>query len=167
MTNNEILMAKLADDVILPSKRDADIGFDLYAHFSESHLLIQPHETKMIPTGLICAFSEDYWMELKERGSTGTKGMGQRCGVIDSNYRGEIFIPITNHNTKPLLITKEVSELALEVLSADYIVYPYSKAVAQAIMHFAPKMKVREATVEEVRSVESDRGDGALGSTGK
>lgn len=167
MTNNEILMAKLADDVIIPSKRDADAGFDIYAHFAETHMVIQPHETKMIPTGLICAFSEDYVMQLWERGSTGTKGIGQRCGVIDSNYRGEIFVPVTNHNDRPLLITKETSAATLDSLSADYIVYPYTKAITQALMAYSPKVHVRETTVDEIMSVESDRGEGALGSTGK
>lgn len=167
MKNNEILMAKLADDVIIPSKRDADGCFDIYAHFEEDHMIIQPNETKMIPTGLICAFSPDYAMILKERGSTGTKGIGQRCGVIDSNYRGQIFVPVTNHNEKPLVITKAKSEMTLEVLGADYVVYPYSKAITQALMTVVPKLTIRETTVEEVLSVESDRGEGALGSTGK
>lgn len=167
MKKNELLMAKLHDDVIIPEKRDEDGCFDIYAHFADEHLVIQPHETKMIPTGLACAFDKGYAMVLKERGSTGTKGIGQRCGVIDSGYRGEIFVPVTNHNTKPLLITKETNQTTLEILASDYVVYPYSKAITQALMVIVPKVAIREATIEEVTGVESDRGTGALGSSGK
>ena len=41
------------------------------------------------------------------------------------------------------------------------IVYPYSKAICQDIVHVVPKMEGQEITFE---ALPSDRGDGALGS---
>ena len=41
---------------------------------------IEPHETVLVPTGIASAFSSDYVAIIKERGSTGSKGIGQRCG---------------------------------------------------------------------------------------
>ena len=51
----------------------------------------------------------------------------------------------------------------------DYypIIYPYSKAIAQLIVHEVPKMNVKEISYEELKAIPSKRGTGALGSSGK
>ena len=162
-----IYFAKRHDQAIVPSKKLEDAGFDIYACFDEECMVIQPHETKMIPSGLSTAFSSDLVMKLCERGSTGTKGIGQRCGVIDSGYRGEIFVPITNHNEKPLIITKEASESTLDALKDDYIVYPYSKAICQALMEYVPPCETMLIPLDELLTMKSERGEGCLGSSGK
>lgn len=80
----QLLFAKLKPNATIPSKHYQDAGYDIYACFDEEQLTILPGETKMIPTGIASAFSSKYYAQLEERGSTGTKGMSQRCGVIDS-----------------------------------------------------------------------------------
>ena len=92
--SDTIYFTKLSEDTIVPSKSKSNAGYDIYANFSEPYMLIHPHETLMIPTKLASVFSEKYYMQLFERGSTGTKGIGQRCGVIDASFRGEWFLPI-------------------------------------------------------------------------
>ncbi|WP_054741368.1 dUTP diphosphatase [Cellulosilyticum ruminicola] len=161
--NKNIYFAKTKEGAIIPSKRIEDGAFDIYALFEEDYVVIAPHETKMIPTGLATAFSSDYVAIIKERGSTGSKGIGQRCGVIDSGYRGEWFIPLTNHNTKTLVIAKESCKETFE----DAIVYPYEKAICQCIMVEVPKLKIEEISYEDLLKFESERGTGALGSSGK
>ena len=163
----KILFAKVKPDAIIPTKREEDAGFDIYGLFDEENIVINPHETKMIPTGLASAFSCDYVAILKERGSTGTKGMGQRAGVVDSGYRGEWFVPITNHNSKPLIITKETNSTTLEILAEDYVVYPYSKAICQVIMVEVPKLGIEEISYEELKNIKSERGTTCLGQSGK
>ena len=187
--DKEILFAKLREDVKIPTKREEDGAFDIYANFSEDYMVIEPHTTKLIPTGLASAFSSDYVAILKERGSTGTKGIGQRCGVIDSGFRGEWFVPLTNHNNIPLVIAKnqwvekksDKNDIRLrwlldELLTTTnhqpneedlYIIYPYNKAICQCIMVEVPKLKIEEVTIDEIMSIESERGTGALGSSGK
>ena len=167
MEKNEILFAKLADDVIIPTKRDEDAGFDIYAHFEGVNFVLRPHETRMVPTGLVCAFDKSYVMVLKERGSTGTKGIGQRCGIVDSGFRGEIFVPLSNHNDEPVVITKETSESVLNALADDYIVYPYTKAICQALILPVPAVHTKEVSVDEIMAIGSERGAGAVGSSGK
>lgn len=168
MNNNKIYFARLKEDVIIPSKREEDGAFDIYANFEEPYIIIKPHETIMIATGLISAFSSDYVAILKERGSTGTKGFGQRCGVIDSGYRGEWFMPITNHNLKTLVISKiSEEELKKEMNLEDKIVYPYSKAISQVIMVPVPKLSIEELSEKEILNFKSERGNGKLGSSGK
>lgn len=165
LNNNVILFAKTKQNAVIPSKREEDGAFDIYACFDEEYAVIKPHETRMIPTGIASAFASDYVAILKERGSTGSKGIGQRCGVIDSGFRGEWFVPLTNHNDKPLIISKnpEVCSVGSEVA----IVYPYNKAICQCMMVEVPKLKIEEITYDELLKFESERGVGALGSSGK
>lgn len=163
MMNEKVYFAKVKEEAIMPSKREEDGAFDIYACFEDDYLLLDPHETKLVSTGIASAFSADYVAILKERGSTGTKGMGQRCGVIDSGYRGEWFIPITNHNDQPLIIAK--AHVAKHFEHA--LVYPYEKAIAQCLMVVVPKLAIEEITHETLLKFESERGVGALGSSGK
>lgn len=165
--DDELIFASPFDDVITPSKKDGDAGFDIYAHFPEDYMVIQPHTCAMVPTDLHTAFNKKYVMELWERGSTGSKNIGQRCGVIDSTYRGAIFVPLSNLNDKPLLITKETNESALEALKDDYIIYPYSKAICQALMAIVPEMNPHRISMDIYNTLETERGAGALGSSGK
>ncbi len=160
---NELFWAKGNDTVIIPTKDTENGGYDIYANFEEDSIMIEPHKTKLIPTNLACAFSEDYVIVLKERGSTGTKGMGQRCGIIDSGYRNLIFVPITNENNIPIIISKLPSVLT----EKEAIIYPYSKAICQALIVPVPKMNSQEISLEELQSIPSKRGLGNLGSSGK
>ena len=105
-----VKFARIREDAIIPSKRPEDAGFDLYANFDEPCMVIYPHETKIIPTGIACVCDSEYWFCIKERSSTGTKGIGQRCGVIDSGYRGEVGVPITNHTNNKIFICKDDCE---------------------------------------------------------
>lgn len=162
---NKIYFSQVKNNAIIPSKREEDGAFDIYACFDEDYILLDPHETKLVGTGIASAFSNDYVAILKERGSTGTKGIGQRCGVIDSGYRGQWFVPMTNHNNKPLVIAKEKS---VKLFNAETtIVYPYEKAIAQCMMVVVPKLVIEEIPHDELLKIESERGIGALGSSGK
>ena len=159
----KIYFSKVKEGAVIPSKREEDGAFDVYACFEDDYLLLDPHETKLVPTGIASAFSSNYVAIIKERGSTGTKGMGQRCGVIDSGYRGEWFIPITNHNAEVLVIAKEKAAKHFEYA----LVYPYEKAIAQCLMVAVPKLAIEEISHEDLLEFESERGIGALGSSGK
>ena len=161
--NNELYWAKVVPEAIIPTKEDENAGYDIYPLFEEDCKIIMPHTTKLIPTGIACAVSEGYYLQVEERGSTGSKGIKKSAGVIDSSYRGEIFIAITNCNDKPIVINKNVNQFPLD----DYIVYPYSKAIAQLVIHEVPKMDVKEISYEELKTIPSKRGVGALGSSGK
>lgn len=148
----------------IPTKNDEDMGYDIYPCFNEEFITIKPHTTKMIPTGIGSAFDERWGIILKERGSTGSKGIAQRCGVIDSGYRGEWFVPITNTTDKELVISKEATEVEE---NSDVIRYPYSKAICQAIVLPSPIVRIQTITNDEFNKFDSKRGDGKLGSSGK
>lgn len=164
-----IKFAKVRPTAIIPTKRDEDAGYDIYANFDKDYMVILSHETAMIPTGIACACDIDYCFIIKERGSTGTKGMAQRCGVIDSGYRDEIFVPITNTTDKDIYITKK--DVRLPMPSDEWIekptTYPYEKAIAQLLLIPVPTVDVEEYTYEELKAIPSQRGCGALGSSNK
>lgn len=159
--DNILYFAKMKDKAIIPSKSDENAGYDIYACVDDD-ILLHPHETKLIPTGIAACVSENYYLQVQERGSTGSKGIKYGAGVIDSGYRGEIFIAITNANDKPLCFASDPN-----VYNDNYIVYPLSKAIAQLIVHIVPRMEVKEISYEELSSIPSKRGTGAIGSSGK
>lgn len=189
--NANVKFAKIREDAKIPSKRDEDAGFDVYACFDEDYIEIEPHETKIIPTGIASACDKDYCFIIKERGSTGSKGIAVRMGVIDSGYRDGWMVGLTNTTSKSLYISKISKEEivdnackendAINRLDAflggiwpvkdnllnNMVVYPYEKAIAQALVVPVPHTTIEEVTYEELKSIKSERGTGALGSSGK
>lgn len=117
----DIKFAKVHPNAIIPSKRDEDMGFDIYACFNEDYIAIKPHETKLIPTGIASACNSDYGFLVFERGSTGSKGIARRCGVIDSGYRNEWFVGLTNTTSGMLFITKLSEEDTKKRFVEDFV----------------------------------------------
>lgn len=164
----KLYWAKVKENAIIPTKREEDAGYDLYPCFEEEYLEILPLHTRLVPLGVASAFDSDYVMLLKERGSTGTKGMAQRAGVIDSGYRGEYMAPVTNVNDKPLcIVKKEVLETWDEDQKEKYILYPYEKAVCQGVLLKMPQLESETLSYDELKKIASLRNDGRLGSSGK
>lgn len=171
-----VKFAKTKPNAIIPTKRLEDAGYDVYPCFDEDYMIIKPHTTVIIPTGIASACDTDYCFVLHERSSTGTKGMAQRCGIIDSGYRGEWGVPITNTNDIPIVICKKesitdfndfASILLFPYGEANYILYPYEKAICQALVLPVPEVEIEEYTYEELKTIPSERGTGRLGSSGK
>lgn len=167
----KVKFAKVKEGAVVPSKRDEDMGFDIYACFDEDYIVINPHETKLIPTGIASACDPEYGFLLKERGSTGSKGIALRCGVIDSGYRAQWFVGLNNTTDKVLFISKLSEEETYTKYYSDIIlpsfVYPYSKAIAQALVIPIPHTTIEEISYEDLCAIESERGMGALGSSNK
>ena len=170
LKTNDLVFAKVKPDAIIPTKEDENAGYDIYACFDEDYMIIPAHSTKLIPTGIAAAVSDKYYLQVHERGSTGSKGMKYGAGVVDSSYRGEIFVCINNVNSNDIIISKY--DNLHGKIEADWFyyhptIYPYSKAIAQLVVHEVPKMNVKEITYEELKEIPSKRGTGSLGSSGK
>lgn len=197
LKENDLYFAKVNPNAIIPTKEKENAGYDIYACFNKDFLVIPPHSTKLIPTGIASAISDKYYLGVAERGSTGKIGMKYSAGVIDSGYRGEIFIGLSNINDVPIVISKLTREELEEnygkigygetiymteeeyedlIYLEDYeeynnltcIIYPYSKAIAQLIVHEVHnEVEPKEISYEELQSIPSKRGTGSLGSSGK
>lgn len=165
---NKLYWAKVKADAILPSKRKEDAGYDLYPCFEQDYIEILPNHTVLVPLGVASAFDAKYVLFLKERGSSGTKGLAQRSGVIDSGYRGEYMAPVTNVNTKTVRIAKEsIVKTWSEQEKEAWIIYPYEKAICQGVLLEMPGVESEEISYEELQQIQSERGSGRLGSSGK
>ena len=197
LKENDLYFAKVNPNAIIPTKEKENAGYDIYACFNKDFLVIPPHSTKLIPTGIASAISDKYYLGVAERGSTGKIGMKYSAGVIDSGYRGEIFIGLSNINDVPIVISKLTREELEEnygkigygetiymteeeyedlIYLEDYeeydnltcIIYPYSKAIAQLIVHEVHnEVEPKEISYKELQSIPSKRGTGSLGSSGK
>ena len=166
----ELIFAKVREEAKIPTKRTEDAGRDLYPCFEQDFIEIKPMCTKLIPTGIATAFSPKYYAQIQERGSTGSKGIKYGAGVIDSGYRGEWFVPITNCNNKSLMIVKKEhldNLIFKDEFEKRFLVYPYEKAIAQFVMLEVPEFEEKEISYEELQNIKSERGTGALGSSRK
>jgi len=122
-------------------------GVDLRAAITEA-LTLAPGSTHLVPTGIAVHIGNDKLTGLiVPRSGLGHKHgivLANLTGVIDSDYQGEIFVPLWNRGSKV------------------YTVQPCDR-IAQMI--FVPVVQVAFQRVNEFEG--SARGDGGFGSTGK
>ncbi len=172
---NELYVAKIRQDAIIPTKRDEDAGYDIYSSFDGDFLVIPSLSTVAVPSGVAMATSSDYYIQVEERGSTGKIGLKKSAGVMDSGYRGEYLILLTNANKKDIVISKVDAEKlgksfavnGKKYKTKDVIIYPQKKAIAQLVVLPVPKMQTKEISYEELKEIPSLRGDGKYGSSKK
>lgn len=170
-----VLFCKVREGAKVPTQETGSAGLDFYACFNEDYIKIKPHTCELIPTGIKYVISPDYWILLEERGSTGTKNMKRNAGVLDSNFRGEVFVCLYNGNNYPLYIAKEgvdpkmtlwekiKNALGLTVRR----IYPYNKAIAQGIVLPQYDVISGEISKKDFEFYSTNRGEGMLGSSGK
>lgn len=167
---DKIYFAKINPKATTPSKERENAGYDFYACFEDDFISINSHETKAVPTGIAWASDPKYYLQIEERSSTGIKGIKKSAGVIDSGYRGEIMITITNSTNKTLVISKvDAEKLSTypQFEGEELLVYPYSKAIAQGVVHEVIDLEVEEIPYTELAQIKSSRGTGAFGSSNK
>lgn len=180
MTNStQIYFAKVKQNAIIPNKREEDGCYDVYACFVEDFIQIDPNEIKLVPTGIASAFSSKYRVGIRERGSSGTKGLSIRAGQIDSGYRGEWFIAINNTTDRTIYIAKDeekalqhekkywAEDTPVEEILECITIYPYNKAICQVALEEVPQVEVKEISYDVLKNIPSERGTGKLGSSGK
>lgn len=104
-----VKIKKLYFDAIIPTQgSDQAAGYDLYARgLLGECAIIQPHETRMIGTGIAMEIPNGYFGGIYPRSGLATKS-GLRpancVGVIDSDYRGEIKVAIHNDSNTPKMV---------------------------------------------------------------
>lgn len=165
--NTYIKFAKVRPSAKIPTKRREDAGYDLWPCFEDDWIEIKPFESRLIPTGIASAIENDYAFIFRERGSTGVRNIKVNAGVIDSGFNGEWFVSIYNANNVPLFISKfgETGEQSPLTEHPNAILYPYDKAIAQAILINVPSADVEEVDYSEITSRNTERGTNQLGST--
>jgi dUTP pyrophosphatase len=95
-------------------------GMDLRAWLTSS-ITLQPMERKLIPTGLYMALPEGYEAQIRPRSGLSIKRgltLINAVGTIDSDYRGELMVPIINLSTE--IQTIENGERIAQMIIATY-----------------------------------------------
>ena len=136
-------ISRLDKTMKMPAFAHADDGgFDLYA---AKAITIKPGERIQIPTGVRMEIPPKYTAFIWDKGSLSHKyGLKTFGGVIDAGYRGEVMVGMMN-------------------LGAEQYTFEKNHKVAQMCIQKREDVDIVE--VEELS--ESERGEGAFGSTGK
>ncbi|HSV15932.1 MAG TPA: dUTP diphosphatase, partial [Tepidisphaeraceae bacterium] len=83
-------------------------GFDLAAAVA-SPVVLQPGEIQLIPCGFAMAVPHGYEAQVRPRSGLSSKHgvtMINAPGTIDSDYRGEVHVPLINHGRQPFTIER-------------------------------------------------------------
>lgn len=95
----KINVKRLDENATMPTRgSDYAAGYDLYANLTES-VEIRPYKTQKIGTGLSFEIPEGYFGAVFARSGLATKqdlNLANSVGVIDSDYRGELIVPLHN-----------------------------------------------------------------------
>jgi dUTP pyrophosphatase len=161
-----IKFCKMDNQAIIPTKRDEDAAFDLYAITSDEHIL-KPNCSTKFYTGLKAIIPDDVWVLFKERSSTGSCGLSIRSGVIDSGYRGEWIVTMTNCSEYTMIFTDETTKPYFNEEEKTWHI-GLGKAIAQFIV--MPKLEVSSEEIDEASfsaAPKTLRGEGGWGSSGK
>lgn len=105
---------------------DGAAGADLYALIDEGSVTIGAGETYIVHTGIAMQIPEGYGGLILARSGIATKrglAPANKVGLIDSDYRGEIMVPLHNHSNVPQEISsgERVAQIMITpFLRADF-----------------------------------------------
>ena len=148
---------KLRPDALDPSRANpSDAGLDVFYCPSTPDVAavrLEPGQNTMLSTGIKVGIPHGYMLQVCNRSSMGAKkSLIVGAHIIDSGYDGEIFIDLHN------------------VGDTDQIICAQDK-IAQLVMipviHFRAIETDNDNLYNHHPITISDRGEGALGSTGK
>lgn len=142
----EIKFKKLTETAQTPTRgSEYAAGYDLYAD-TDKEIMVEPHTTAMVGTGLSIAVPEGYFGAIFARSGLASK-RGLRpancVGVCDSDYRGEYIVALHNDSDQMRSIAP-------------------GERIAQLVL--MPFLHVEFVEAEELD--ETERGAGGFGSTG-
>lgn len=161
---------RLSAEAIIPTKANpTDSGFDLYA---SEDVIIEPGETKIIPTGIAVELPQGYEAQVRPRsGITAKTKLRVQLGTIDNGYRGEIGVIVDNNKTHTGNLWNRVINVkgAYEILAdnAETVLGSYlvrkGDRIAQLVIQPLPAVEAYEV---EGELKETARGEGGFGSSG-
>jgi dUTP pyrophosphatase len=124
--------------------KPGDAGFDLKAAIA-APVTLEPGDITIVPAGIAVAVPEGFEMQVRSRSGLSTKGLvvANAPGTVDSGYRGEVGVILTNISRGPLTVAP-------------------GDRIAQAVLAAVAHMPFQE--VDDLPP--SERGTGGFGSTG-
>lgn len=142
----KIKIKSTGKSISLPAyETEGSAGMDLRASI-DSDLILQPGERYLVPTGIAIELPQGYEAQVRPRSGLAVKfgiGMVNGVGTIDSDYRGEIKIPLINWGNEPFTIR-------------------HGDRIAQMVIANYQRIEWQETDELE----DSKRGEGGFGHTG-
>ena len=133
----------------------SDAGLDVYFNPENAtkEINIEAGQSAVLPTGPKFGIPHGYMLEVKNRSSMAAKrGLVVGACVIDSGYDGEVFINLHNVGTGPQVLMPQTK---------------IAQVVMVPVVHFRALETISDNLYDWYPITISDRGDGALGSTGE
>ncbi len=143
----KIQQVENAKDLPLPSyQTEGSSGLDLYANVNEK-IIIKCNEIKLVSVGFKMEIPLGYEGQIRGRSSLGSKFgvcLANGVGTIDSDYRGEVFVPLINLGKNDFIVNRG-DRIAQMIISK----YTYVEIIPNEILN------------------NTKRGENGFGSTGK
>ena len=145
----EVKVLNLSDNPDPELKTQGSAGFDIAAQ-ETVHLPIGT--STLVPTGIKVIIPEGYEGQLRLRSSMYKRGfvMPNAPGTIDSDYRGEVKVPVAR-----------ISPNGYDTPKIEK-----GERIAQLIIKKLPSVTLVPVSSEEFEKEETERGGGGFGSTG-
>lgn len=132
---------------VLPKyETEGSAGMDLRAHL-DAPFALGPGERVLVPTGLFIELPAGYEAQVRARSGLAIKhgiGLVNGIGTIDSDYRGEIKVPLINWGHEEFIVQD-------------------GERIAQMVIAKYERVEWEEACELE----ETERGQGGFGHTGR
>jgi dUTP pyrophosphatase len=146
MSDLPLRIRRLSDLAVLPRYHSEHAaGLDLHAAVAEP-VVIMPGEIRMIPCGFAMAVPPGYEAQVRPRSGLASRhaiSMPNAPGTIDSDYRGEVVVPLINLGRQPFTVEPRLR-------------------FAQMVIAPVARCRVQEVQVLD----ETPRGPAGFGSTG-
>jgi len=144
----KVKIKKLNEDAIIPEyQTEGSAAFDICSNMN-ARIYYHAYTPKMIRTGISIEVPKGYVLSIRQRSGLSKiypNYLAIGVGTVDSDYRGEIFVPVINENR---------FSYTWDIKHGDRIV--------QGIIH-----PIIQAEFEEVNELsKTDRGKAGFGSTG-
>ncbi len=124
------------------TKSKEDQGWDIRA---DQEVVLLSGDTRLIDTGLYVEFVKGLYADVRARSGMSANGILCHTGLVDSGYRGEIKVCLTNLSKIPYVIHK-------------------GDRIAQLV--FGQEVKVDLEKVDEIET-NTGRGENGFGSSGR
>ena len=120
-------------DIPLPQyATDESAGMDICAAVDKD-IKLQPGETSLIPSGFIIELPQGHEAQVRPRSGLAIKhsvGILNSPGTIDSDYRGEVKIILTNFGKKPFIVHRGDRIAQMVVTKYERVEWKVSSSLA-------------------------------------
>lgn len=151
MFDEKVKVYRLREDAKIPQRaHNSDAGMDFFfAPEDGESIVVQPGQSKILGTGLKISVPTGHMLQIMNKSGVASKRqLVTGACVVDRGYNGEVFVNLQNIGQHPQTIL------------------PGTKLAQGVFIPISVPIMV-EIDEDKVYPRKTDRGDGALGSTGE